>query len=969
MCLILIDGSALLYRAYYAFINRPLTSPAGEPTSVVFGFCNSILGLIDRYDPAYLGVAFDLPGKTFRHDIYPDYKANRKPMPEDLATQLPRLRELLDAWGLPVLEKEGFEADDIMATAARLSAGVCERAWFYTGDKDFMQLLDHRTGMLKPGRRGEEVAEFTLADLEKIYALTPDALVDVFALSGDKVDNIPGAPGVGEKTALKLIKEFGDLDTLYQQLDEASLTPRLRRVLGENREQVYLSRRLFIIDSQMPLSIDWNHLRTCLPVGDAVQDLLADLGLRRVLSMVRRLARRGDDRAEAGAGADREDRAAAQRPAPVDDAKAENGTVAVEAGAPARSGEAAPVGDSKGSSAEMQRRGYVSLRTESDLVAYLGRLSDATPLAIDTETDSLRQDTARLVGISLASPGVPAAYLPVRWREPASSGTAAAATLFATGAEVSALDWIVPQLAPVLQDKRRLKVGQNLKFDEWILTRHGMPLGGPRFDTKVAAYVLDPGRQHSRLDDLAEEFLGETMIPYSGLFEPADRQKDILSVPIDRLALYAAEDADVTLRLHEVLRQRLETVGLARLFTEIEMPLSGVLFAMEWHGIKIDTEFLATLHRRFAKQMQKLEQQIHAAAGEPFNIQSPKQLSHILFEKIKLKPVKKTASGWSTDMSVLQALADAHPLPRLILEYRQLAKLQNTYVESLPELVNPETGLIHTSYNQAVAATGRLSSSDPNLQNIPVRSETGRQIRQAFVPRSTDHRFLSADYSQIELRLLAHLSGDERLTAAFKGDGDVHRRTAALIAGVTEDEVTADMRSRAKAINFGVIYGMGAVALGKQIHVSTREAKSFIETYFTTYPGVRDFIENTKEQARRQGYVETLLGRRRLLPDIASGNNRIRSFQERIAVNTPIQGTAADLIKLAMIRIAADLRRQGLSAMLLLQVHDELVLEVPSGELAEVKDLVRERMEQVMSLEVPLRVDMHVGSNWAEAHD
>jgi DNA polymerase-1 len=953
--MILVDGSALMYRAYYAFVNRPLTSPSGEPTSVVFGFCNSILGMVERFQPTHLSVVFDLPGKTFRHDIYPDYKANRKPMPDDLAIQVPRLRELLAAWGLSVLDKEGFEADDIMATLARQSTEVCEQAWFYTGDKDFMQLLDHRTGMLKPGRRGEEVTPFTLADLEKVYALPPAALIDVFALSGDKVDNIPGAPGVGEKTALKLIRQFGDLDSLYQQLDTADLTPRLRRVLGENRDQVYLSRRLFVIDQGVDLTVAWDSLRTCLPESAAAHELLEELGLRRVLSNVKKLVGRGVTGAGASISPAREEAVATAARGAQRDAGESRSTAAGEA--------------TSASAKELQRRGYIVLTRESELVDYLSKVAPQAPLAVDTETDSLRQDRARLVGISLATPGLPAAYLPILWREEATRGADAGATLFATGAEVSSLSWVQPLLAPVLSDESHLKVGQNLKYDEWVLTRHGLPLAGSRFDTMVAAYVLDPGRQHSRLDDLAGEFLGESMISYNELFEAHDKQQDILSVPLARLALYAAEDADVTLRLHELLRERLQAAGLNRLFTEIEMPLSVVLFAMERNGIKIDTGFLAGLQERFTAQMQELEQQIHAAAGEPFNIQSPKQLSHILFEKIKLKPVKKTASGWSTDMSVLQALADAHPLPGLILEYRQLAKLQNTYVESLPELVNPETGLIHTSYNQAVAATGRLSSSDPNLQNIPVRSETGRQIRQAFVPRAAENRFLSADYSQIELRLLAHLSGDARLTAAFREGGDVHRRTAALIAGVDEDEVTSGMRSRAKAINFGVIYGMGAVALGKQIHVPTKEAKTFIETYFTTYPGVREFIEQTKVKARQDGYVETLLGRRRLLPDINSSNNRIRSLQERIAVNTPIQGTAADLIKLAMIRIQADLQQQGLSALLLLQVHDELVLEVPAAELDQVKTLVKERMEAVMSLNVALQVDMHVGANWAEAHD
>ncbi len=976
MSLILIDGSALVYRAYYAFANRPLTAPSGELTTVVFGFCNSILSLLERYRPRYLVVAFDLPGKTFRHDIFPEYKANRKPMPDDLAEQLPRLRELVEAWGMAVLEKEGYEADDLMATVARLSAGFCERAWLFSGDKDFLQLLNDRIGMLKPGRRGDEISEFTQEDVARKYSLEPAGLIDVFALSGDKVDNIPGAPGIGEKTALKLIQQFGDLETLYEQLEGAQLTPRLRHVLTENRDLVFLSRQLFTIDSDVPMEVDWDRLGTRLPEGAAAARLFRELGLRRVQNTVERLARAGilPGATPAAAPGDTLKRAvvAGSKEPPRPSSSGYLATRAAESEPPARVAPVPPAekpAPETGDEQELRRRGYGLLRTEAELAAYLEQLAPGVPLAVDTETNSLRPDLARLVGISLAAPGSRPVYVPVLWREESRGSEAAAAgTLFDHGHEASALGWIRPRLAPVLQDKRRLKVGQNLKYDEWVLTRHGLPLAGSRFDTMVAAYVLDPGRQHSRLDDLAAEFLEVETIPYNALFEPGDKKQDILSVPLPRLALYAAEDAEVTLRLHLLLQERLAQASLDRLFSDIEMPLSVVLFTMEHNGIKIDTAFLANLKQRFRIKLQDLEKEIHAAAGESFNIQSPKQLAHVLFEKIKLKPVKKTASGWSTDVSVLTELADVHPLPKLILEFRQLAKLQNTYVESLPELVNPDTGLIHTSYNQAVAATGRLSSSDPNLQNIPVRSETGRLIRQAFVPRATDHLFLSADYSQIELRLLAHLSGDQRLNEAFRGESDVHRRTAALIAGVDENEVTPGMRSRAKAINFGVIYGMGAVALGKQIHVSTREAKEFIETYFATYPGVRDFIESTKERARRDGCVETLLGRRRLLPDIDSGNHRIRSLQERIAVNTPIQGTAADLIKLAMIRIDADLRRTRSRSMLLLQVHDELVLEVPESELARVQDLVRERMEKVLRLSVPLVVDLHVGRNWAEAH-
>jgi len=949
--LILVDGSALIYRAYYAFAKRPLTAPSGEQTSVAFGFFNSVLGLIDTYRPASLCFFFDLPGKTFRHDIFPEYKANRKPMPEELAEQIPRLRELLDAWGVEVLERPGYEADDLIGTVARLSDGISDRACLYSGDKDFLQLLDERTVLLKPGRRGDGVSEYTADDVSRDFDLQPADLVDVFALSGDKSDNIPGAPGVGGKTAIKLIRQFGSLENLYEQLEDKRLTPRLQRVLAESREQVFLSRDLFRIDREVPVTVDWAALQTHLPSGDQVTALLRHLGLRRVISYTERLARR-EQGARAGG-------TAAPRPPEGDDSAT---TLAPAVTEPEPAG---PAADEE----ELARRGYLICTTESELSDYLAGLPEAAPLAVDTETDGLRVDRARLVGISLASPGRPAAYIPVLHRAGgADTEEPAAGELFAREDLESELSWVRARLAPVLADSGRLKIGQNLKFDEWILSRHGLPIAGPRFDTMVAAYVLDPGRQRYNLEELAAEHLAMRKISYAALFAEGDRQKDILGVPLPRLALYAAEDADVTLRLYEKMTPALAAAGLDRLFNDIEMPLSAVLFAMEFSGIKIDLAFLASLGDRFRAQLQELEEQIHDLAGEPFNVQSPRQLSHILFEKLALKPVRKTATGWSTDVGVLTALAASHPLPAKVLEYRQLAKLQNTYIDSLPELVNPETGLIHTSFNQAVAATGRLSSSDPNLQNIPVRSETGRLIRQAFVPRSAENVFLSADYSQIELRLLAHLCGDARLTRAFQEGGDIHRRTAARIAGVPETKVTAEMRSRAKAINFGVIYGMGAVALGKQISVPTKEAKAFIETYFATYPGVREFIDRTKEDARQNGYVQTLLGRKRPLPDILARNNRIRSFQERIAVNTPIQGTAADLIKLAMIRIARDLRGQGLEGKLLLQVHDELVLEVPRAELERVSELVKNRMETVLPLDVPLTVDLHVGRNWAEAH-
>ncbi len=951
MSLILIDGSALCYRSHYAFANRPLTAPSGELTSVAYGFLMGLLRLLEKYEPEKMLVVFDAKGKNFRHRMYPDYKAHRKPMPPELAEQLPRLDELLKLWGLPVLRVDDVEADDVMATVAARSEGQVDRAWFFTGDKDFMQLLDGRTGMLKPGRRGDEITTLTDDDVRKQYKLEPEGLIQVFALSGDKADNIPGAPGIGDKTALKIIQEFGDLEQLYARLEGSKLSPRQKRVLADNRDQVFLSRDLFIIRKDVELDLDWGAMDVHLPLGSGIREKLQELGLRRVDSLAAELAVSHPDWVPPGA--------AETVPAPADEA-------------PDRAAESSEVAPDSWA-ARREQAGFVILPDKASLAAWLERLDPAAPLAVDTETTGLRRDEADLVGVCLAGTDregrdLPAAYIPVRWRDKPNDGGDGGDTLFPVEPVRDRLDEVKTLLAPVLAGPQSLKVGQNLKFDQWILLRAGLPLGGPLFDTMLASYVLDPGRRSHGLDDLVLDHLDHRMMSYDQLFDKGDRHKDILAVDPDRLGLYAAEDAHYTLQLQRILAPRLEDEGLDGLFRDLEMPVSQVLLRMERHGILIDRDFLKGLRTRFEAELQEMEQKIHQLAGEEFNIQSPKQLAVILFEKLGLKPIKKTATGWSTDVSVLTTLAEEHDLPALILEYRQVAKLLNTYVETLPELANRETGLIHTSYNQAVAATGRLSSSDPNLQNIPIRTELGKLIRQAFVPRQKGSVFLSADYSQVELRLLAHLSGDPNLRAAFREGADVHRRTAALIAGVDEEEVTSEMRYRAKAINFGVIYGMGARALARQIDVQVKEASAFIATYFETYPGVRTFIDQTVEMAREQGWVETLLGRRRLLPDITSSNNRIRSFAERVAVNTPIQGTAADLIKLAMLRIQEQLDAGDVPALMLLQVHDELVLEVPEQHLQAARDLVVTGMESALELEVPLVVDAHSGANWAEAH-
>ncbi|MCP4293476.1 MAG: DNA polymerase I [bacterium] len=947
MSLILVDGSALFYRSHYAFAKRPLTAPNGELTSVVYGFLSGLLRLIEENTPEHLAVVFDVRGKNFRHEMFPEYKANRKPMPEELAGQLPRLREVLEAWGIAILEQQGVEADDVMGSVAKQTSDHADKVWFYTGDKDFMQLLDDRIGMLKPQHRGSGVDSLTGDDVLKKFNLDPVDLIHVFALSGDAADNIPGAPGIGEKTALKLIREFGSLEGLYESLEASNLTPRLKRVLSENKDQVFLSRDLFIIKKDLQVDLDWEQLKTSLPVGTHFMNLLQELGLKRVQEYVTRLAKQYPHLY----GSDHEK-------------------------TPEMAGIDLPIEINEPLTWLQKRveRSYRLLDSSEKLQTWLESLDPQAPLAVDTETDSLRPDVARLVGVCLAGFDTAGnklnpAYIPVRWRsEDAVDAASGADTLFPVGAEENRLAQVRELLGPVLADARSLKVGQNLKYDEWILLGAEMPLGGPRFDTMLASYVLDPGRRSHGLDDLVLDHCDHQMMAYKELFAPRDRLKDILAVDADQLAVYAAEDADFTLQLFEFFQPELDKSGMKALFYDLEMPVMSVLLEMERTGIYVDKKFLSGLKCRFEKELSDLNSKIHELAGEEFNIQSPKQLSVILFEKLGLKPIKKTTTGWSTDVSVLTALADEHPLPAMILEYRQVAKLQNTYVDVLPGLANPATGLIHTSYNQAVAATGRLSSSNPNLQNIPIRTELGRLIRQAFVPRKKGNIFLSADYSQVELRLLAHLAQDPGLLGAFRDGVDVHQRTAALIGGIDESDVTSEQRSRAKAINFGVIYGMGARALARQIKVTVKEASAFIETYFETYPGVREFIDKTKKEAAENQMVETLLGRRRLLPDINSDNPRIRSFQERVAVNTPIQGTAADLIKLAMIRISKSLAEYEGEALLLLQVHDELVLELPESEKDAVSVLVQQGMEGALELDIPLLVDVNTGANWSEAH-
>ena len=921
--LYLVDGHALVFRAYYAFIRQPLVNSRGEETSAVFGFLNTLLSLVSSEQPDYLAVVFDTAAPTFRHKKYVPYKANRDEMPEALAEQLPVIYEALKAMNVPQFSMEGFEADDLIATLSRGLQREVE-VKVVSGDKDLLQLINDRIHVIRPGKTQVVESEIDADILVETMGLRPDQIVDYLALMGDSSDNIPGVRGVGKKTALKLLEKHNSLDELYGNLDAVE-SPTVRDKLEAGREDAYLSKDLVTLDDDVPIPVDLAGVKHGDMRTDAFRAILEDLEFG---SLARQVFR--DPPPDDGGG-----------PPPPDDADS-------DVPAPAT----------------RDHSGYKLVDSPERLTELARYLESVDEFAVDVETSALDPMQAVLAGISIAAEPGAAYYVPVA-SVIADTGLGLIPAEHAPGLPI---ELVQESLGPVFAREMPSKIGQNIKYDAIVLERAGLPLAGVAFDTMIASYCLDPSRRSHSLDALALELCGHEMIPFTSLFETRTREKDIRKVPLERVCGYACEDADFTLRLKHEFAPMLESSQVRSLFFDVEMPLSKVLMQMETTGVCVDTAFLAKLSRRYTKKVGEIEEQIYRLVDEHFNINSTQQLRRILFDKLGLKPARKTKTGFSTDVDVLKALASEHEVPRLLLDFRQLVKLKNTYVDAIPKLVHPETGRVHTSYNQAVASTGRLSSSDPNLQNIPIRTAEGREIRKAFVTSQPGWVLLDADYSQIELRILAHLSGDNELIAAFRDGADVHRRTAAKILGVEPDEVSDEMRSRAKAVNFGIVYGMGARGLSQSLGIDTAEAKRFIDEYFGSYPGVKRFIDDTIERARRDEAVSTMLDRVRALPDINSKNGRARSFSERIAVNTPVQGTAADIIKLAMLDIAGVIVERGLRARMILQVHDELLFELPEEELDEMKDVVRSSMENAMSLDVPLKVDMGTGANWLEAH-
>jgi DNA polymerase I len=885
----LLDGSSYIHRAYHAV--GPLSNSRGLRTNAIFGFTKMLLKLFEEKSPEYLAVILDSKGPTFRHEIYKDYKATRPPMPEELVEQLPYIKAIIRGLNIRMIERSGYEADDIIGTLARLAEEKGYNAVIISGDKDFRQMISPRISQWDTMKNRHTDYDAFI----KEYGLEPAQIIDIMGLSGDSSDNIPGVRGVGEKTAAVLIKDFGTLENLYEHIGEIKKGKLKENLQGSYMDAV-MSKRLVTIERHVPLDESIDDLKTGKPNNDELSGLFRELEFKGLWDQ---FASRRDD----------------------------------------------------------HEKDYSLCLSENDLIDLVDKIKRKGTVSLDTETTGTDPHQARLVGISLSIQEGQAYYIPM-------------GHVYLGAPQQLGISNVIETLRCILEDEKIAKVGHNIKYDALVLKRHGLDLKGVHFDTMIASYLINPDLRQHNLDYLAQHYLNHKMISYHEVVGKGAAEINFSGVDIDRAMEYSCEDADITLRLMSILDKKLKEDMNEDLFYNLEMRLLPVLRDMELAGIRIDAPFFETMSRNFAREIKDIQGKIYAEAGMEFNINSPQQLGLVLFEKLGLPMQKKTlkTKSLSTDVKVLTRLASADfVIPGLILQYRTLSKLKSTYLDALVKMVNPDTGRIHTSYNQTVAATGRLSSSNPNLQNIPIRGEEGKDIRKGFVAED-GHYLLSADYSQIELRIFAHYSKDSTLIDAFRHEEDIHSRTASEILGVPINQVTRDMRRIAKAINFGIIYGMGHKKLSDELGIDMKTAKEYIESYYERYSGVARYREDMVKSAVENGYVTTLFNRRRYLPEIRSENNRIRSESERIAVNTPIQGTAADLIKKAMINIHERLKREGYRSRMLLQVHDELLFEVPEDEVEAITPVIKRGMEEVYSLAVPLKVDISHGRNWGEAH-
>ncbi len=919
--LYLADAMALAYRAHFAFIQRPLINKKGQDTSAIYGFTASLIKLLEDERPDHIAVVFDAPGKTFRDDIYEQYKGHRPPMPDGIRQGIPYIKRMVEALDIPVIEVDGVEADDVIGTLAKKAEAEGVDVVIVSPDKDFRQLISENVSMLRPAYKGEGFNMETLETFRERFGVEPIQFIDVLALMGDAADNVPGVPGIGEKTALSLLQEHGSVEKLLE-IGPTLKAKRAREGLTEHADDARMSKELVTIKIDVPVGVEWHTLHRTPPNMPAVHLLFDELEF----------------------GTRLRDRVVAY-------ASGEGVTVEVAA-----SPNAPTIEESStiATAMDLDSVAYMIALSPNDLQRAAKHIEGQPEFCFDTETTSKDQMMASLVGVAISGDEGKAAYLPT----PMPDGTQT--------------DAILDAIRGPLEDESVLKIGHNLKYDITVLARHGLRVRGPLFDTMVAHYLVDADAGH-KMDDVAKELLNYTSQPISDLIGTGKDQITMRDVPIEKAGPYACEDADITLRLVPILRKKLEDDGLASIAEDIEFPLIHVLTDMEMAGVKIDREMLETISVEFAKQIDRLEKEVYKAAGVEFNIGSPKQIGDIMFGPkdaggLGLEPVEKTSGGQaSTNERVMNILAAEHELPRLILDWRKFSKLKSTYVDALPELIHPETGRVHTDFNQTVAATGRLSSNNPNLQNIPIRSDEGREIRRAFIAED-GFKILSADYAQIELRILAHMSGDKGLVSAFKDGLDIHSATAAKVFDVPLEDVTREMRNNVKQVNYGIPYGISAFGLAQRMRIGRSEAQALIDQYYASYPDVPRFLHQLVESARENGYGETLMGRKRWLPALKSSNHNLRAGAERVAVNMPIQGTQADMIKLAMVNIHCRLAEEGLKSRMILQVHDELVFEVADDEIETMKLLVSEEMKAALPLDVPIEIGVGVADNWLDAH-
>ncbi len=915
---VIIDAMALAYKAYFAFIKRPLSSSSGEPTSAVFGFITQLLKILEDTKPDYIAVAFDSKEKTFRHDKYENYKSSRAAMPEDLIPQIARIKEIIESFNIPIYILPKYEADDIIGTAVLKAEKIGLESFVITPDKDYNQMVTDKVKIIKPGKTAEENVVYDVAKIREEFGFEPKQMIDYLALIGDSSDDIPGVKGIGPKGAIPLIQKYGSVEEIYNHIEEIEKSG-IKAKLLEGKENAFVSKDLATIHCKVPIEIDFEKSLFKNPDFEKLKRLFIELEFKNLYSRLLTIYGRNLN--------------------PSDD---ENKSEFI-------------------TKFDKSKSDYHLISDSKSAEQLIAKLLQNNILVFDTETDSLDTLNIHLAGVSFSTmPG---------------EGYFVAVNPFVGENDFFAkelndripIDEFVKIFKPLFENKLIKKICQNGKYDIGVLRSYGIEVNNFYFDTMLASYVVDPDQKHG-MDDLAQKYLNYVPIPLSDLIGPKKDPSKIFDVELNAISNYSAEDADVTFRLYEILKLEIEKNNLSKLAYEVEFPLAPVLEDIEREGIRVDKLVLNNLSKDMSILLSNYTTKIYELAGEQFNINSPQQMQKIIFDKLGLQKGKKTKTGFSTDARSLELLKGEHEIIDIILDYRQVSKLKSTYTDSLPGLVNSHTGRIHTSFNQTVAATGRLSSNEPNLQNIPVRSEMGKEIRKAFVPRNKDYVILSADYSQIELRIMASICGDEGLTNAFKNGEDIHRSTAALVFMVDPKDVTPDMRRKAKEVNFGILYGIGPFGLKTRLGVSQSHAKEIIQTYFNTFKRVKNFMDDSVLKAKEKGFAETLLGRRRFLKNINSNNHVIRQFEERVAINMPIQGTAADMIKIAMINIYNELKKRKTKTKMVLQVHDELLFDAHKNEVEELKHLIKELMENALPMKVPIVVETGIGDNWLDAH-